>query len=276
MAHVAQPKKYANAPVALTVMEIKHPQSDYLSRGDLAGIKQKLEHVAPLQKAEDVAQVQMTMGPGVAPFSSSRSMTVHRFSTRDKRTSITYSTESIVVETTDYVNWTWFRDLVRSAVSVRQEVSPVDGVERVGLRYIDEIRLPVEFDRTDWSPWVAPSLLAPAFPTIVPQLQPLQQQAVVQYASGRPDDTLTLRYGAVNGPTAVASAPNLVRAVVPPPGPYFLLDTDSAWTLGQGSPVPELSVDFVIETANRLHLPAEGLFEALITDRARQEVFTND
>ncbi len=269
-------KKYPNAPVALTVMEVKHPQSDYLSRGDLAGIKQKLEHIAPLQKAEDVTQLQMIVNPGANPFSgSSRSMTVHRFSTRDKKTSITYSSESFVVETTDYVNWTWFCDLVRTAASVRQDVAPVDGVERIGLRYIDEIRVPVA-DQIDWRLWVAPSLLAPTFDGVTPALVPLQQQAVVQYGTGQKEDTLTLRYGAVNGPPAVTVGPNLVRANPPAPGPYFLLDTDSAWTLAAGSPVPELSVDFVLETANRLHSPAEGLFEALITDRARTEVFAND
>lgn len=271
MSSVTEAKKYPNAPVALTVMEIKHPQSDFLSRGDLAGIKQKLEHIAPLQKAEDVAQVQMIVNPGAPPYSTSKNMTLHRFSTRDKRTSITYSIESVVVETTDYINWTWFRHFVEVAVSVRQEISPVDGIERVGLRYIDEIRVPGD-GSVDWQEWVAPSLLAPAYNS----LRPLQQQAVVQYEADQPEDTLTLRYGAVNGPPAVVVGPNLVRANVPGVGPYFLLDTDSAWTLAPGSPVPELSLDYVIETANRLHAPAEGLFEALITDRSRMEVFKGE
>jgi len=164
MVTVTEAKKYIHAPVALTVMEIKHPQSNYLSRGDLAGIKQKLEHIAPLQKAEDVAQVQMILNPGVAPFGSSKNVMLHRFSTRDKRTSITYSNESVVVETTDYVNWTWFRNFVEVAVSVRQEIAPVDGIERIGLRYIDEIRVPGAGEFVDWQQWVAASLLPPFNP----------------------------------------------------------------------------------------------------------------
>lgn len=270
--NVTEAKKYRHAPVALTVMEIKHPQSNYLSRGDLAGIKQKLEHVAPLQKAEDVAEVQMFMNPGAQPVSSSRNLTLHRFSTRDKRTSITYANESIVVETTDYLNWTWFRSFVEAAVSARQDIAPVDGIERIGLRYIDEIRVPSTGGSVDWREWVAPSLLPPKYQ----DLQPLQQQAVVQYKSGEPEDTLTLRYGAVNGPPAVVVGPNLVRANAPGVGPYFLLDTDSAWTLAPGAPVPVLSLSFVTETANRLHAPAEGLFEALITARSRTEVFESE
>lgn len=269
---MSEAKKYRHAPVALTVMEIKHPQSNFLSRGDLAGMKQRLERVAPLQKAEDLAQVQMIVNPGSAPQTHSKNVTLHRFSARDKRTSITYSNESIVVETTDYQNWTWFRGLVEEAISVRQEIAPVDGIERIGLRYIDEIRVPQEGDSVDWALWVASSLLPPVYADLEPQ----QQQSVVQYSTGELEDTLTLRYGAVNGPPAVVVGPNMVRANPPGSGPYFLLDTDSAWTLAPGSAVPELSLAFVTETANRLHAPAEGLFEALITDRSRTEVFQGE
>lgn len=266
-------RRYPHAPVALTVLELKHPQSDFLSRGDLAGIKQKLERVAPLQKAEDVTQVQMLVNPGSGPMSNSRNLTVHRYLSRDKRTSITYSSESVVIETTDYVNWTWFCDLIEIAVAARQEIAPVDGVERVGLRYIDEIRVGNAKPKIDWREWVAEALVAPEFESVNPPLIPLQQQAVVQYAVGQEEDTLTLRYGAVNGPPAFNTGPNLVRADVPEPGPYFLLDTDSAWTLGLGSAVPELDVNYVLNIARRLHGPAEALFEALITPRARKELF---
>ena len=267
-------RKYPHAPVALAVLEIKHPTSDFLSRGDLAGIKQKLEHVAPLQKAEDVAEFQMLVNGGNPPFSSSRNITVHRFSARDKRTSITYGNESIVVETTDYVNWTWFRDLAEIAVATRQEIAPVDGLERVGLRYIDEIRANPS-GPVNWADWVSPALLAPEFGGSIKSLKPMQQQAVVQYATALEGDTLTLRYGAVNGPPTVMGSPNLVRANVPEPGPYFLIDTDSAWTLPPGVSVPELSLDAVVEIANRLHFPAETIFEELISDKLRLEVLSN-
>jgi uncharacterized protein (TIGR04255 family) len=272
---VTNVRKYPHAPVAIAVLEIRHPTSDFLSRGDLAGIKQKLEHIAPLQKAEDVAEFQMVVNGGNPPFSSSRNVTVHRFSSRDKRSSITYSNETIVIETTDYVNWGWFRSFAEAAVSTRQEIAPVDGLERIGLRYIDEIRVPASLGAVNWGEWVAPALLAPEFEYPVAVLKPLQQQAVVQYATETEGDTLTLRYGAVNGPPAVMGGPNLVRADLPEPGPYFLIDTDSAWTLPQGMSVPEMSLNTVVELANRLHAPAEAIFEGLITDRLRSEVLSN-
>jgi hypothetical protein len=37
-------------------------------------------------------------------------------------------------------------------------VSGPSGYERVGLRYVDEVRVPVE-GKTDWADWVHPSLL---------------------------------------------------------------------------------------------------------------------
>lgn len=267
---------YPNAPLALTVIEVKHPQSDYLSPGQLAGIKQKLELIAPLQKAEDVAEIQMVMGAPGGSVGTTRNRTIHRFSTRDKRTSISYGTESIVVETTDYKNWTWFCGFISAGISARQAVAPVDGLERVGLRYVDEIRIQSDERTTDWSLWVSTALTAPTFAIPGLELMPLQQQAVVQYATQREDETLTLRYGAVNGPPMVSGSPNLIRHDAPDAGPYFLLDTDSAWTLLPGESVPELELDLVLEIANRLHIPAEGVFEALITDKLREDVFAND
>jgi uncharacterized protein (TIGR04255 family) len=265
--------KYKQAPIALALVEIRHPEGDYLSRGDLAGLKQMLNSVTPLQKAEELSEIQMTMNPGTPPVSAMRNRTMQRFSSRDRRTSITFGVDSIVVETTDYKGWEAFCALITAAISARQEVAPIDGVERIGLRFIDEIRVPRTREETIWTDWVAPSLLPPDFNSTELDLALSQQQSVVQYATSRPEETIALRYGAVDGPPTVGSGPNFVRADTPAPGLYFLLDTDAAWTLTPGAPVPEASAAGVVEIASTLHTSAKGLFEALITEKLRVEVF---
>jgi uncharacterized protein (TIGR04255 family) len=257
----------------LALVEIRHPEGDFLSRGDLAGLKQWLTSYTPLQKAEDVSEIQMIMNPGAQPTSSARTRVVHRFSSRDRRTSISFGTDSIVVETTDYKGWTGFCELISAALSARQEIAPIDGIERIGLRFIDEIRLDGSDGPIDWGEWVVSSLLPPQFASEDLGLTLSQQQSVVQYASARPEETITLRYGAVDGPPAVSSGPNFVRASTPPAGEYFLLDTDAAWTLTPGASVPEATADGVVQLASTLHASAKGLFEALITEKLRVEVF---
>jgi len=265
-------RKYKQAPIALALVEIRHPEGDFLSRGDLAGLKQILNAVTPLQKAEELSEIQMTMNPGAPPISATRNRTMQRFSSRDRRTSITFGVDSMVIETTDYKGWTTFCEFITAAVSARQEVAPIDGVERIGLRFIDEIRVPRSRENTDWREWVAPSLLPPIFDSSELDLFLRQQQSVVQYATSSPEETIALRYGAVDGPPTVGSGPNFVRADVPEPGLYFLLDTDAAWTLTPGAPVPEATAAGVVELASTLHSSAKGLFEALITEKLRTEV----
>ena len=268
---MTNPNSYPSAPLALAVIEIRHPTTGYLSRGDVAALKQALIKVTPLQKEESVTEFQVVIQPNAGMGNgNTTNKTNHRFLTRDRQTSITFGADMIVVETTAYRGWTSLKNLADAAINARQKSSPVDGVERVGIRFIDEIRAPVDVNFPKWDGWVSDSLLAPDLGN--DQLRPLQQQSVVQYALASSSDTLTLRYGAVDGPPVVVAGPNLVRANVPVPGPFFLLDTDVAWAPAPGQPVPELDSGSVMDTVDRLHEPVSWLFEELITEKLRKEV----
>jgi uncharacterized protein (TIGR04255 family) len=265
---------YKHAPLALALIEIRHPTTGYLSRGDLAAIKQQLVGVAPLQKEENVTEIQMMMQGNAMPVGPPTSRTVHRFLTRDRLTSIAYGPDSMAIETTAYQGWTALKRLTEQAIIARMTATPIDGVERVGIRFIDEIRTPDGANGRDWRGWVSDSLLAPDLGD--GNLRPLQQQSVIQYQIGASSKTLTLRYGAADGPPVVVSGPNLVRAKQPGPGPYFLLDTDAAWLPSDGEAIPELQVEFVRETIEALHEPVSVLFESLITDKLRTEVLNRE
>ncbi|MBF4631376.1 TIGR04255 family protein [Clavibacter michiganensis subsp. phaseoli] len=266
-------RSYHNPPIALAILEIRHPSTGYLTRGDVISLKQALLKIAPLMKEETVTEVQfpITPNPGVQPRTSVK--TNHRFLTRDKQTSITFGADFLNVETTAYTHWSDLKALAQTAIDARLSTSVVDGVERVGIRLIDEVRVPSEEEEPRWSDWVVPSLLAPEFPE--ESLKRVQQQFVVQYALPEPGTTLSLSYGAVNGPPAVDSGVNLVRANVPDPGFYFLIDTDAAWAPLPGNSVPEFDSEFILRTADTLHVPATALFERLITDKLRDEVLVH-
>lgn len=271
---VTESNSYASPPLVLAVIEIRHPTSGYLTPGEVASLKQSLVSVTPLQKEETVTEIQMMIQPNAAPQGNPSTKTNHRFLTRDRQTSITFGPDVIVVETTAYKSWTDLKALAQTAIAARQKASPVDGVERVGIRFIDEIRVPATAADPKWDGWVAESLLPPDLSN--DDLRPLQQQSVVQYGLVTPGETLTLRYGAVHGPPVLVAGPNLVRAVIPPVGPFFLLDTDAAWSPAAGQSVPELESEFVLEVADRLHDPVSRLFEELITEKLRDEVLNLD
>lgn len=253
---------YPNAPLATAVLELRHPSRN-LSQGDLAALQGRLRHLTPMMKDEEIEDRAIQLGPTGAFSSSGTRRTLHRFLTRDRQSSATFDTANFTLETTAYRGWNWFRDAAQLALTAAQEIAPVPGIERIGLRSINEIRPP---DPSDWALWIDPSLLAPAFGMSV-----LQHQSAVLYGLGRPGYAAALRYGAHDGPPIVSGGPNIVRANTPSPGRYFVLDIDASWSVPDGDDVPEMTADDILHIADELHATLKGVFEASITDRLREE-----
>jgi len=263
---------YRNAPLALVVVEIRHTQAEPLGRAELAALAEQLKPDTPLKKTEDVNETVLNVNEAGPSFSPTRVRTLNRFFSRDRTTAITFASDQLVVETTDYPGWTRFKEQVIRAFRCRQDVAPILGIERVGLRYIDEIRVPRSEDDVKWTEWVAPTLVGPDLSAISSKLQLRQQQSVLQFTTAEPDETFTLRYGALDRPPVVGSSAHLVRPEMPGPGPFFLFDTDVAWELPAGAPILEPTEDSLDQLVTRLHTPVREVFEASITDRLRNEV----
>jgi uncharacterized protein (TIGR04255 family) len=162
-------------------------------------------------------------------------------------------------------------DLIKIVVKARQSVSPVEGLLRLGIRYVDEIRVPDSMeDLSGWRDWIEPSLLGPVNLAKDLNFVAEQWQGVAVFDIGQ-DRKLVVRYGPREG-FAVAPGAPLQRAT-PPPGPFFLLDTDSFWSAS--GDVPEFEVDKILGLASNLHDAASTLFENLVTEKLKEEVFRN-
>lgn len=262
-------KVYPHAPVALALLQVRHPAAPELSTLQLGEIKAALSQLAPIHRTE----IQQQLLPFVSP-EAQRPVIQPKFLSRDQRTAITFAQDAITIETTAYPGWEEFREIVQTALAVRQEVAPADGIERIGLRYVDEIRVPADSPggSPDWSEWLKPGLLGPVAELAEFKFRPMQQQNVLVSETGSPGETLTLRYGAINGPPVVSSGPGLARADAPRPGHYFLIDLDGAWTLPEGTAVPELDLAWALSVAERLHAPIKDVFESVITEKLRRDV----
>lgn len=255
---------YSNAPLVLTALEIRHPSAAPLSRVAQKKIKQLLSSHAPLPRPATLANFQATIGGATETITEE----APRYFSRDKTTAITFRIGSVVVETTRYVRWERLRELMALALTARG-VDPVDGIERLGLRYINEIRVPADTDKPlDWDPWVNPALLGPTQVGAAVGLHAQQWQGITVFDNGE-DRAIVLRHGPRDG-YAVDPAGDLKRPA-PPPGPFFLLDIDSFWQ--PTSEVPEFDPQILLEASDQLHAPVCALFEELVTERLRQEVF---
>lgn len=264
--------KYSNAPLVYVIVQVTHPVAPPITNHEESALKRALSEHVPLATSETVTHMEVTgsLDGATPPNTEVRNERILRFKSRDRRTSVTYASNAVTVETTRYDTWQQLRELASLSLAARMDVAPVDGVERIGLRYIDELRVPDAVDPL-WREWVDPQLAPPALEVSPGILHPHQQQSVVQYRTDQPGIFVVLRYGAANGPSAVQGLP-IDRPTPPPSGPFFLIDTDASWTPLPGEEVPPLTPDSVLSTADALHDYVKELFEASLTDRLRTEV----
>lgn len=266
---------YKHAPLAMVLLEVRHPEALPLTRGDVAALEAQLVKFAPLHKTDEIVEAGFSIGPTGAHPGPSKTRVLDRFIARDRRTNVNIGTDLLTVETTAYPGWERFRELLAASLTARNDIAPVAGFSRIGLRYIDEIRVPTDGGAPDWQDWVDRTLLGPDL-TSVAALRPTQHQVVMQYATAQPSETITLRYGAVDAEPAVRSSDVLVRPNLPGRGHFFLIDIDAAWSTPEDEPTPEFSPDGLLEVADRLHAPVKAIFESLITEKLREEVLDAD
>ena len=267
-----RPKRppFPNAPLVLTVLEVRYPElADAIGPRAQQSMREALRSWLPLVENVTHEQVQVALG---APMPASiQRRTFPRFVSRDRTTALVINESALVLETTAYEGWEEnFRPMVDDVVTALQEIQPPDGVLRIGLRYIDEIRVPsITEVPGDWRDYIDDHLLAAADPAFIPaSLLPAIWQGVVQYKTSS-DSTLTVRYGPQTG-HAVDPRGSTHRKNPPDAGPYFLLDSDSSW---QADEVPEFNSGLILERCNRLHSPTREFFQIAVTERLRKEIF---
>ncbi len=257
---------YPNAPVVLVACEVKFPTTAPMSPSQQRRLKDGFSKSFPLVKP--VTRQTVTVTNGGSPEISEE--TVPRYTTRDRTSAVTVGAESMVVETTKYGRYEDFREAMEFALAALAEVNRPDGFERVGLRYIDEIRTPdVDSQALSWAAWIDASAIGPAGLSTAFGFPVRDWQGLVRFDPAE-DRIVVLRYGPREG-YAVDPRGSLRRAgAIPEPGSYFLLDIDSFWE--SSGDIPEFETSKLIALLDLLHAPVRSIFESLITERLREEV----
>ncbi len=253
-------------------IEVRHPLCEPLDRKQVADVSARIRHLLPLPSEMTGASVTVQAAPEDPPTQQQITSNFPRWTSRDRRTALSIHPDSLVIETTDYGSYDRMRELLDVVLQTRVAVAAPAGVERIGLRYIDEIRVPAgnSDSAPAWEQWVDASLLGPAHIGTELSLVPVVNQGIFVFSGGN-DHAVVLRYGAQSDYT-VQSTPDL-RRPLPPPGPLFKLDIDSYWQ--SADEVPEFDAEFILQQADALHSPVRGVFESVITNRLREEVLRN-
>jgi len=260
---------YPNAPLRLVTAEARYPASARFARATLADIGAAIGDAFPIVEA---------IPPGVTvnlsltgPASAAPSQPGYQFFNRERTSSITIMANRLAVDTTAYTRWEEFREILRRAVeAVEQFSGDLVGVERIGLRYMDEVRLPEHATLTiqEWRPYISEDLLPAA---VVREGSTARTfMCLITLATGD-ESELTLRYGPMDGNIIGEGPLRLPRGLRA--DSFFLIDIDSYWATQQPH---EHGAGDVLRIADHLHEPVRMAFETSITDRLRVEVLRKE
>lgn len=258
---------YPNAPLQFVAFELRIPYSPGLATLDgTSRVYAALQNLVPIiQPALPAgfeipanATVTITAGPT-------------RMIDRHRGLSVIVGPSQIVVETSRYSQFEDFEVTLRKVLELVAEVAPIAGIQRVGLRYIDEIRVPGVKSPADWEPYIAPSLLAGLH--LDDNFLPSASQGSVEFDIADSQKTV-MRFGAMEGFVVDPNGPLRLRN--PSEGPFFLLDLDSYWAVSSDAEMPEFSPQAVHDICAKLRAPVRALFEAAITNRLRDEVLRKE
>lgn len=251
---------YTNAPLVYVTCEIRFPLVPRLTVEDtLSRLVEQFADLLPLPATGTVEWADEDTDDG------DETQRFLRFSNRDRTSSVVLTRTSLSIETTSYSEWPEFRSLVMHAIDVVASDARVAGVERVGLRYIDEIRVPESItDASQWSDWVAADVLSHL--KMVPDMSPDGFTTAAVLHNG--NHHMLVRYAAMVGSGVVGDKP-LRRRTQPPEGPFFVIDVDS-YRDTSGSEMIDFDTEPVATVLDELHEPIGKLFQRSITDRARE------
>lgn len=252
-----------NAAVVAVIAEIRFTDAPRLRQQEtLDAVAIAVEGRFPVN--EPLTGVNLAnAGPGLPPRVEPRQGILLR--NADATESLTLTATTLSYETTDYTGPDAIHTAITAGCNALIEAQVASGLQRVGLRYIDEIRVPQPpTDARGWATWIDGSLLGPL--AIAPDHVPSRgiQGAAAFDLGGRA--ALNVQYAAfANGS---ATLPQHLRRRPFQPGPFFGLDLDGFYEAGNEEFV-RLESGVITDILAKLHAPIHSVFQRAITDDAR-------
>jgi uncharacterized protein (TIGR04255 family) len=256
---------FPNGPLALVVAEVRFTDSPRLRRQEtLDAVAIALEERFPFTNPLTGFKVNVeNVGPGIPPQFEPRHGVVLINPTSTE--SITVTPSSIAYETTAYSEFDDLCTGVTAACEALLGANVHPALVRVGLRYIDEVRVPEPVtDVRAWGKWINSSLIGPL--SIGPDgvaVRNAQGLVTFHLGDGR---GLNFQYSALDQ-GAVVEPLHLKRKPFEP-GPFFVLDFDGFHDFGGEVAVP-LDATVVADILSAVHAPTGAAFQRAITENAR-------
>lgn len=219
-----EPVDLERSPIALAVIQLRFPEVLSVNSDEklIAAYQDKIRGRYPYFLPGQ--QFDFIFGPqGIAQ--QPAAARTWQFKDADQNWTITVTANSVALETRRYTNISEFTNRMAEVVSAVKETFEVVVQERVGVRYVNEIRHPEVEKPSDWRRFMNPALLGPLSDDAVSSSV---ESTMQELRLSVPNGSLLVRHGAAQG-TIVAPEPGMIA----PTGEFYLLDLDAYDERGQ-------------------------------------------
>jgi uncharacterized protein (TIGR04255 family) len=191
----------AAAQLRLVVAQVQHER--LMAASDIKDALEIGDHLAPLLSGPHPVAAQgvlVQIGPPGMPApvpapAPAPNLSAWQYVSAERDWVATVAPDFFSLETLSYGSWEQFRDRLGNLTAAVSEVLSPDLVQRVGLRYLNELRVAGVMTAVDWAGRISPSFLGPAQDHEVgPSVRSVQQAVEFQ---GPEHSRVTLRHGTV-------------------------------------------------------------------------------
>jgi len=253
---------FPNAPLALVAAEVRFTDAARLrqqqTRDEVAiALEGLFPYAEPFQRAD------FNLAGGVPSQAPQHDGMV--LSNGSSTETLTIMADSLIYQTTAYRGFEGLLESMTAACDTLVAAGIQPAMRRVGLRYVDEVRVPVTIsDVRQWSRWIDDRLIGHL--AVGPDDVPVTVTQTIATFDLGDDLGFTFRCAAMDEGTIVVSE-HLSRPPVED-GPFFVLDLDGFMDFTSQAAVP-LSAKTICDSLSAAHVPCGTAFQRSITDEAR-------
>jgi uncharacterized protein (TIGR04255 family) len=159
--------RLARPPLVQALGQIRYPVRARLQTLDgVAPLQDGLLELFPYMNQEQVQQVSLLLGPGMAPISEAQTARTWRF-TDDTGWALVVAADAATLSIgPQYEDFEEFRSRFAAVVAALQETAGLPRCDRLGLRYVDIAQMPPGEDGA-WREWFRPELTGWSGSTVV-------------------------------------------------------------------------------------------------------------
>ncbi len=265
---MAAPRRevFSQAPLAMVVAETRFSyRPELVAETAMAAALEPARGFAPVIQSEQQEVVELQVANQAAS-ASHQSNTVMEARSLDRQTTVALTPQTLTVAMSG-IAYSRFEESLRrvieaATVGLESTVSSLI-VTRVGLRYLDEVRVPEPpCTLADWRRWIDPGLLGAA--EYLTDAVGFGMRSTWQYVLVG-NRQITFNYGPFVGTGVVGPGHPFHKAG--PASTMFVLDLDCSWTPECGA--APLTAGDLLARYDELHVPAQAVFTQSITDEAR-------